>query len=256
LIQAISCAPEKGIPEKRHKEANKKLLFMKKTIFILTALIFCLSFTAMSQKTRVGITGGLVNANLSRTIGGFGKDGQYKIGLIGGLQLEVPLGKKNKFSFQPDLHYIQKNTSEKPSTPTIDKIYTGLRYAELAPNFVLNFFGKKKGAFYVGGGPFLSLPLPSKKVNKLVGAPKTETDVSFGNLVANDFKGVDYGGNVVMGYRTSGGIFISASYIQGARNLVPDKILEIPASANDKIKDIAFAIRLGCLINNKSKMKK
>jgi hypothetical protein len=228
---------------------------MKKTIFIFTAFIFCLNITALSQKARVGVSGGISFANLSRTISGVDKDGEYRIGLVGGLQLEVPLCKKSNFSYQPDLHYIQKGAAQIPTTPAFNKIYSALRYAELFSNFVYNF-NSKKGSFYLGGGPYLGLPLPSKNVSHSSGTPNVETDISFGNAVANDLKGVDYGGNVVMGFRMTNGIFVSANYIQGARNLVPKDKLDIPASADDKIKNIAFALRVGYLFNAASKEKK
>ena len=225
---------------------------MKKMILFVTAFIFCLNITALSQKTRVGVTGGISFANLSRTIGGVDKDGEYRIGVMGGLQLEVPLCKNNKFSFQPDLHYIQKGAATIPTTPTFNKIYTALRYAELAPNVVYNFKAGK-GVFYLGGGPYISFNLPSKNVTHSPGADKVETDISFGNAIANDLKGVDYGGNVVMGIRLGNGIFVAVNYLQGARNLVPQDKLDLPASANDKIKNIAFGIRVGFLFKNASK---
>lgn len=227
---------------------------MKKMILIFSALILCLSFTALSQKTRVGITGGISFANLSRTIGGVDKDGEYRIGITAGMQLEVPLGKKNKFTFQPDLRYIQKGAAEISKTPTLNQIYTALRYAELAPNFVYNF-NASKGTFYMGGGPYLGLPLPSKNVTHAAGAANVETDISWGNAVANDLKGVDYGGNVVMGYRMKNGIFVSANYIQGIRNLVPKDKLDLPGGGNDKVKNIAFSIRVGYLFSNTQKEK-
>ena len=130
----------KETPEKRNKGVTKKLLFMKKTIFILTALIFCLNITTLAQKTRVGVSAGAVSANLSQTIGGIGRDGNYRTGYVFGMQLETPICKKIKLSFQPDLHYIQKGASQIPTTSTTIKIYTALRYAELAPNIVYNFF--------------------------------------------------------------------------------------------------------------------
>ena len=229
---------------------------MKKTIFILTAFIFCLSFTALSQKTRVGITGGIAFANMSRTIDGADRDGEYRIGVVAGLQLEVPSCKNGKFSFQPDFHYIQKGAGEIPSTPTVNKVYTALRYAELAPNFVYNFKAGKGGAFYLGAGPYVAFNLPSKKVSHAPGADKVETDILFGNEVAKDLRGVDYGGNFVMGYRLANGIFVSVNYIQGGRNLVPKEKTDIPASADDKIKNIAFALRVGYLFSNNTKEKK
>jgi hypothetical protein len=229
---------------------------MKKTIFILTAFIFFLSYSALSQKTRVGVNGGLSFANLSRTIGGADRDGEYKIGMTGGFQLEVPLGKKNKYSFQPDFHYIQKGAATIPTTPSLIRVYTALRYAELMTNFVRNFMNKKGGTFYLGGGPYLGLPLPSKNVSHASGAPNVETDISFGNAIANDFKGVDYGGNVVIGYRMKNGIFAYVNYIQGARNLVPDDKLALAVSKDDKIKNIGFSIRFGYLFNNTSSKEK
>jgi Outer membrane protein beta-barrel domain len=228
---------------------------MKKTIFILTAFILCLNIAALSQKTRVGVTGGIAFANISRTIGGADKDGEYRIGLIGGLQLEVPLCKKGNFSFQPDMHYIQKGAAQISTTSTLNKIYLALRYAELFTNFVYNF-NASKGTFYLGGGPYVGLPLPSKNVTHAAGTPNVETDISFGNAVANDLKGVDYGGDVVMGYRMKNGIFVSVNYIQGARNLVPNDKLDLPASKDDKLKNIAFAIRVGYLFKNAQKEKK
>jgi hypothetical protein len=225
---------------------------MKKTIFILTAFIFCLNITALSQKTRVGVTGGISVANLSRTIGGADMDGEYRLGIMGGMQLEFPLCKK--ISFQPDLHYIQKGASTVPATPAFNKIYTALRYTELMPNFVYNFTAGK-GVFYLGAGPYISFNLPSKNVTHSPGADKIETDVSFGNAIANELRGVDYGGNIVMGFRLGNGIFVSANYIQGVRNLVPQEKLDLPASADDKIKNIAFGIRVGYLFKNAPKEK-
>jgi len=229
---------------------------MKKTIFILTAFIFCLNFSALSQKTRVGITGGIAFANMSRTIELADRDGEYRIGVAAGLQLEVPMCKNGKISFQPDMHYIQKGAADVPSTPTVVRSYTALRYAELAPNFVYNIkAGKGGGTFYFGGGPYVAFNLPSKKVSKSPGADKVETDILFGNEVAKDLRGVDYGGNFVMGFRLGNGIFVSANYIQGGRNLVPKEKTDIPASKEDKIKNIAFALRVGYLFNNNTKEK-
>ena len=225
---------------------------MKKMILILTAFIFCLNISALAQKTRVGVTAGISVANLSKTIAGADKDGEYRLGVMGGLQLEVPMCKKGNFSFQPDFHYIQKGASERSVTPTLNKIYTALRYAELLPNVVYNFKAGKN-VFYLGGGPYIGLPLPSKKVTHAPGADKVETDISFGNAVANDMRGVDYGGDVVMGFRMGNGIFVAVNYIQGARNLVPQEILDIPASADNKIKNIAFGIRVGFLFKNTEK---
>ena len=237
---------------KSEMSRQPKKLFMKKMIFISSVFFLLFSTASIAQNARIGVTGGLNFSNLSRTIGGIDKDGDYRIGLIGGMMLDVPLCKKSPISFQPDFRYTQKGTAEKLLTPTV-KNYVALRYAELATNFVYNFNNKGGGTFYLGAGPYLALPLPSKKVEKVAGSPKVLTDISFGNLAANDYKGDDYGADFVMGYRNKAGIFVGLNYTQGARNLVPNEVLDIPASKNDKVKNIAFGIRVGFLFKSDSK---
>ncbi len=230
---------------------------MKKTIFILSAFVLCMNISGFSQKSRVGMTSGLSTSTLCRTIGGVKKDVNYRVGYVGGLQLEVPLGKKQKFSFQPDLTYIQKGGSINPVAPATDKLNIALRYAQLAPNFVYNCKVKlTNGFFYFGAGPYIGFNLPSKKITVSATGEKIETDVSFGNAVANDVKGIDYGGNCIIGYRTKYGLFVSANHIFGLRNLVPDAILALPVSANDKTRNHGFAVRLGYYFSNTPRVKK
>ncbi|HNA19005.1 MAG TPA: outer membrane beta-barrel protein, partial [Chitinophagaceae bacterium] len=92
---------------------------MKKMIFISSVFFLLFSTASIAQNARIGVTGGLNFSNLSRTIGGIDKDGDYRIGLIGGMMLDVPLCKKSPISFQPDFRYTQKGTAEKLLTPTV-----------------------------------------------------------------------------------------------------------------------------------------
>ncbi|MBI5858926.1 MAG: PorT family protein [Sphingobacteriales bacterium] len=188
---------------------------------------------------RIGLSAGLSFANLSRTIGGLDKDGDYRIGVAGGMLVNVPFGKTKRFAFQPSVDYVQKGAAEVALTP-VNRAYTALRYAELPLNFVYNLkWGKN--VLYFGGGPFIDFDLPSKKVSKIPGN-KIESDVSFGDQVADDMNGIDFGGNAIIGFRTSMGFFVSLHYTQGARNLIP-----VENSNNDRIKSIAFGIRIGYL---------
>ncbi len=222
---------------------------MKKAIFIFIAFMFCFELTGNAQKARVGLNLGLNIANLSRTIGGFDKDGDYRIGIAGGMLVDLPFGKKQQWSFQPSVNYVQKGTAEQPLAP-INKQYIALRYAELDLNFLRNFkCGKDKGGtFYLGVGPYAGFNLPSKKVSHIPGND-VETDVSFGDQVANDLKGVDFGGNVLMGYRMPMGLSVTVNYSQGARNLAP-------TDNGDKIKNICFGVRVGYLFKNPAAPKK
>lgn len=216
---------------------------MKKAIIIFIAFICCFQLAGNAQKARVGLSGGISFANLSRTIGGIGKDGDYRIGIAGGMLVDFPFGKKQQWSFQPSIDYVQKGAAEVAVAP-VNKAYTALRYAELPLNFLYNLkCGKSKAnTFYFGGGPFIDLPLPSKKVQHIPGN-NIATDVSFGSIASSDLKGVDYGGNAIMGYRMGMGLFVSLHYTQGARNLAP-------LDNGDKVKSIVFGIRVGYLFKN------
>ena len=217
---------------------------MKKTLFIFILFFLTLQFSGNAQ-ARVGLTGGLSFANLSRTISGADRDGEYHIGMAGGMMLDVPLGKKKRFSFQPAVDYVQKGAGEVATAP-VNKAYTALRYIEVPLNVVYNLkWGKN--TLYFGGGPFIDLDLPSKKVSKIPGN-KIETDVAFGNTNADDLNGIDFGGNAVLGFRVPMGIFVSFNYTQGARNL-----LAVDDNTDDKIKSIAFGIRIGYLFKANSK---
>lgn len=225
---------------------------MKKVILTLTVFTLCFSIAGFSQKARVAVTGGLNFAKITRSIGGFDKSGDSKVGLITGLMMEVPIGKKGNFSFQPDFRYAQKGTAEELLAPVVRK-YTALRYAELATNFVYNLRDKHEATFYLGAGPYVGLPLPSKEVEHTAGSPNINTDITWGNLAANDYKGIDYGADFTMGYRIKNGIFVAVNYTQGARNLVPSAKLDIPGSERDKVKNMAFALRIGYLFPAASK---
>ncbi len=216
---------------------------MKKAIFIFIAFMFCFQLASNAQKARVGLTGGIAVANLSRTIGGIGKDGDYRIGIAGGMLVDFPFGKKQQWSFLPSVDYVQKGAAEKAQAP-VNKAYTALRYVEMPLNFVRTFkTGKSKGStFYLGGGPYIAFNLPSKKVQHIPGN-NIETEVSFGETIANDMRGMDYGGNVVLGFRMANGIFVMANYTQGARNLAP-------LDNGDKIKNILFGFRIGYMFPN------
>ena len=222
---------------------------MKKVLFILAVFVVCLQINGFSQKSRVGVTAGVTSANMYGEIGGTKLDDDSKLGITFGMIIDAPIGKSN-FSFQPGLHYVQKgrtleNTNEK-------KDWIALRYAELHANFLYNTNGPK-GNFFLGGGPTVALDFPSAKVIKtLVRDPvesdywlRAETNVNFGKESNSDFKGLDYGANMIAGYRFKGGFSFAFNYTIGLRNLVPIE------NGSDEIKNHCFGLRLGYLVNNK-----
>ena len=239
LLFFFACAlllQTEGFAQKKKSKTKTKTAKERKAVF--------------PAEPRIGLTGGLSFANLSRTINTEDRDGDYRIGIAGGMMLNVPFGKSKRFAFQPAIDYVQKGAAESFLTP-VNRAYTAIRYAELPLNFVYNLkWGKS--VLYFGGGPFIDFDLPSKKVSKIPGN-KIETDLRMGNTVSDDLKGIDFGGNAVIGFRIPMGLFVTLNYTQGARNLIPDGTLELPGRANDKTKSIAFGIRVGYLFKAASK---
>ncbi len=215
---------------------------MKKFVSLAAACVLFLH--GWSQKSRVAITAGFAQTNITKTLSGINMNGDYCSGLITGLQLEAPVCKR--WSFQPDLNYIAKGDFQRlPSNTTNKRVHVVLHYAELFPNMVYNWKSKKENVFYIGAGPFIAANLPSKIVTTPLSGTNVTSDVTFGNQVSNDFRGIDWGVNGVIGFRISSGFFISVNWIQSSRNITTT------TASGDKQKNTGFAFRLGYLFKNK-----
>ena len=221
---------------------------MKKVVFLFltTACLFQLS--GLAQKAQVGITAGTSFANIYGNLNGQDNRGKPRAGFTTGLIVDAPIGKSN-FSFQPGIHYVQKGkyTVKTDAVKEAD----ALRYADLVLNFVHYTKGSKTRLFF-GLGPQLGFNLPSKKV-KIEDDKRSELrSISFGKTVANDYRGIDYGVNGLMGLRFSKGVYFSVNYTFGLRNIVP------APSGDDKLRNGYIGVRLGYLFpaNQPEKAKK
>ena len=217
---------------------------MKKTLLLLVVSVFCLQFTALSQKTRAALMGGVTISTMSGELQGLENGYESKVGYTVGIMVDCPI-RTSRFSFAPGLHFVQKGTLQRPPVGTlITKAYYALRYVELNANFIYRAPGTK-GNFFAGAGPSLAFKLPSKK-GTMIDKDKTETDVNFGNTIDKDLRGVDYGINFLLGYRLAGGFFISGNYNMGVQDLRP-----VPESAPSEVKNSYFGIQIGWLFANK-----
>ena len=160
-----------------------------------------------------------------------------KNGFLGGMIIDVPLG--DNISFQPQLNYVQKGNLSREDAN--QRIYNALRYVELPANFVYNL-NAGNTVFYLGAGPSIAFNVPSKKVTKPEEGESTYTDILFGKTPENDFKGMDYGVNFLLGIRF-GSTFLSGFYNMGLRNLNPKE-------GADDIKNKCFGIQIGYLFKN------
>jgi hypothetical protein len=215
---------------------------MKKAIFFLIIFSFSLSVTGFSQKARVGLSGGVTISNMNNTISGKEQTGEGLTGFMASMIIETPLF--SHLSFQPHLAYVRKGMRVKTQPFTSADTSIQLRYVDVPLNFI--YTTGKKMTFYVGGGPCLSFNLPSLRVVE-VGGAKSNTEIAFGEDAKSDFKGFDYGANILVGLRLLKGYFISVNYTQGIRNIIPVE------KGDDKIHNNYLGIQLGYLFNNTAK---
>jgi len=212
---------------------------MKKALILIIAGICLLQINGLSQKTQVGITGGVTSSNIYGQMSGGDTRGDSRVGYTLGLIVDAPIG-KTLWSFQPGVHYVQKGayTSKSANSSVAD----ALRYAE----FQLNFVHYTKGAntrLYFGLGPAISLNVPSKTVNETNGT-KVETSITFGQESTAKYRGLDYGANALLGVRFKKGIIFSVNYTLGIRNLIP-----VP-TGDDHLRNGCLGIRLGYIFRN------
>ncbi len=218
---------------------------MKKVLFLLAAFVFCLQINGFSQKSKVGFYTGYTSANMYGKIDGARVKDDALPGITFGLVMDAPIAKSH-ISFAPSLAYVQKGrvTFNENTRASNLKEWIALRYAELNANFVYNTNGAK-GNWFIGGGPSISFDLPSKKVSKTDDL-KTENNITFGQEANCDVRGIDYGANLLTGYRLKGGFFVSFNYTVGIRNLVP-----VQDGNDNNIRNHSWGLKLGFLINNK-----
>jgi hypothetical protein len=211
---------------------------MKKLVLMLAIPMLSLSLVSRAQ-VRVGAAIGVSAAKMEGRLNGEGRTG-----VMSSLVLDAPI--KNNFSFLPTLSYVQKGVTEPhPAGTLISKQYVALRYMELSPNIVYHIGSMTGSSFFIGLGPSLDLNLPSKRVT-ITDGNKTYQDILFGPTAENDVRGMDYGVNLLMGWRTKPGFFFMVNYNKGFRDISPE-------AATMETKNKYFGIQLGWYLNNGKK---
>ena len=191
---------------------------MKKVLFLFITAACLFQINALAQKAQVGLASGVSVSNVYGRAGGLDTRGEARLGFTGGLLVDAPLGKSN-ISFQPGIHYVQKGGY---TTKTeILKEADALRYADLVLNFIHHIGNKNKTRLFLGLGPQIGFELPSKKI-KIENDERTEVrNIAFGKGILDDFRGLDYGANFLMGLRFKNGMFFAVNYTLGLRNQDP-----------------------------------
>lgn len=210
---------------------------MKKTMLALVVLT-TIMITSDAQ-VRFGVHAGIAVSNVDLKIDGDEESVDSRVGPTLGILADVPINEN--FVFQPALNFVQKGGNQEESGGGITYKYTiALSYLEVPMNFMYRSAGGS-GSFFVGAGPVVSFGLSGKEKIKISGGgmdEEEEEDLNFGDG-DDELKPLELGGNIVVGYELSNGVFIAGNYSMGFSNLANVD------TDNNSWKNRYFGIKLG-----------
>lgn len=179
----------------------------------LSLLIACSSLTAVvTGQTTFGVKGGVNPSRWNVEVGGE-KEDDYKnrVGFHVGAVVDFAISQS--FSIQPQLLFVNKGSKERHGDHD-DKILVN------AIDLPINFLYKAKagkGKIFAGGGPNLGFNLGGKVKGEHDGVME-EDKLEIGSN-AGQLRAFDFGLNALAGYELGNGLFVSANYTPGLRNL-------------------------------------
>lgn len=214
---------------------------MKKLLFVSLCVIMAASSSAQSFGLQVGAN--LGSATIKEDGSGLSISPKSKFGFLIGALAEIPLS--SSLHFRPELNFIQKgfklNISDNSGGINYSQENSAtMNYLEIPLNVVYNFPAGTHHVF-LGAGPTLGYALSGKAKSKESGTGiptmEEEEDINFGgDEVEDDFKAIDFGVNILGGFKMNNGLFFKAGYTFGLSNISHD------SETSYKNKGFAFSI--------------
>lgn len=200
-----------------------------KKVFLVAAI--AAASMGVQAQVQFGIQAGINMGNVKSEYEYMGvtedSDNKSKIGFLIGGVAEIPVS--TNFTFRPELNFIQKGykNDESEAGYSYEEKATA-SFIELPLNFVYNATAGT-GTFFIGAGPNIGFGIGGKIEAEETYAGETETsevDIKFdGEESPTDgkvhLKALDFGANIIAGYKMSNGLFFSAGYTMGFSNLSP-----------------------------------
>jgi len=207
---------------------------MKKLLFIALFLVYFSN--GYSQLQIGGQIGG--NIGYQRTTISMASENTTKVaGMVFGLVAEATL--KNKWSFRPELNYIQKGFSIKNKINNLD--YRGsLYYIEVPMNFTYNM-KVTNGTVYIGAGPSIAYGA----YGKISDGSNTNYVKFDGKDEENHYKKFDFGINFLLGYKFNSGSFFNIGYNNGLTDI------DTNIGDNAETRNKGFLIKFGYMLKKK-----
>jgi hypothetical protein len=135
---------------------------------------------------------------------------ESKFGFTIGVMLDKNIGKS--FVFQPSINWTQKGFEESDGS---DKITESLNYLEIPLNFLYRQAPEK--GFFVGLGPTIAMGMYGKYKYG-----DEEENINFGSSDDNDYRLMEYGGNILAGYLFPNKLQIAVNYNFGLSIVFPE----------------------------------
>jgi hypothetical protein len=189
---------------------------------IFLATIFSVAtFAILNAQVSFGIHAGGVLANMETKSSGITIKGDSRFGWKVGGVANVSLAET--FAFMPQLNVLSKGSKMEVSGNGYSaKQTSNLTYVELPLNFVYT-----SGGFFGGVGPSIGFGVGGKVKYEETGSASQEANVKFdGKKDAQDdkfhLKALDFGGQVIAGYKLPSGLFFNVHYNLGFSNISPE----------------------------------
>lgn len=193
---------------------------MKLQLVLLIMSTLFISAVANAQKTKFGLQAGATMSNARVEAGSESESSDSKFGFTLGFMLDKQISKS--FYFQPSLNWTQKGFEESDGS---EKMTETLNYLELPLNFLYRQAPDK--GFFVGLGPTIAMGLSGK-----IKMGDEEADINFGSNSDDDYRLMEYGGNVLAGYLFQNKLQIAVNYNFGLSNVFPENDFDFSMKNN------------------------
>jgi len=212
-----------------------------KTNFLL--VLFLVFFITKSEAQKFGVQAGATFYSFKDKIETLTLNADPKVGVTVGVIASLPISRS--IAFMPSLNFTQKGGSLSGFTDSADqiKIHYTFNYLELPLNFVYNI-PVKGGEIFVGAGPNIGWALGGKEK-----ANGESSDLSFGSGTDNQFKALEFGANVLAGFKWNTGLFVTANYNPGLTDISNIE------SADVDFHNHGFGIRIGIMLHARAEKK-
>lgn len=212
----------------------------KVLLFALAATALTLTSKAQDAKTTFGVRAGVNFTNINGDDGdGHDYENKLKPGFHIGVNAEIPVA--SDFYLQPGLLFSTKGAKDKEGDGK-----TNVSYLEVPINFLYKpTLGA--GKLLLGFGPYIGFGIGGKYKNGSEEVKiKFKNDVKASDLTSTEdkifAKGLDFGGNLLVGYELTSKISFQLNAQLGMTNLDPKFEGKKPES---KSKNTGFGISVG-----------